>query len=130
MDPVDIEKLIEKSGLSISAFSREIGVDRSTVYRWLAGETQPKGAALRAVLLKIEREKPFDPGRVGDRNQRIEMIRMLKRYSWEVPPAANAYGEEVSMFRHHMARLGILLPEEDEDKQHNPPEENEDEIEF
>lgn len=57
MTPGKIIKLRERLGLNISEFANEIGVKRSTIYRWESGDNVPRGAALRA-LERLDAETP------------------------------------------------------------------------
>ena len=50
-------KLRGRLGMNVTEFADEIGVQRSTIYRWESGEHSPRGIALRA-LERMDAETP------------------------------------------------------------------------
>jgi transcriptional regulator with XRE-family HTH domain len=53
-----LKALVDKSGRSSLDIAEELGVDRSTVSRWLAGTTNPSFTAMKSLaqILEVEVE--------------------------------------------------------------------------
>ena len=49
MTAAEVQELVDKSGLSVPAFAKRLGVSRMAVYRWLKGERTPTGLPLKAL---------------------------------------------------------------------------------
>ena len=59
-----ISKYMEDYSLSTEEFSREIGVGRATVERWIAGKTSPAEAIRVGIYSYIHGEKENCKGKV------------------------------------------------------------------
>lgn len=54
MEPREIIELRQALKLSRAAFGKALGVDRSTIHRWEAGETVPPGILLDLACKQLE----------------------------------------------------------------------------
>jgi len=55
MKEIEALRKINKSGVSIEAISREIGISAQTIRRWLWGQNKPGQMALMLVRAYLER---------------------------------------------------------------------------
>jgi len=56
MKEIEALRKINKSGVSVEAISREIGINAQTIRRWLWGQNKPGQMALMLVRAYLERK--------------------------------------------------------------------------